>query len=269
VTGTPGILVVDDEEVVVSAVKRILQSEGYVVRTTADVAGGLRILGEWNPDIVLTDLKLPGRSGIDLVREVRDRWPQIVVIAMTGYANTDHAVASLLAGAFDFLPKPFSCDELLATLRRAMRCAPIEDSNVAFAYIIRHRPEIRLLGWTSWAFIEAEGTAMLGCTDTFVASIDRPSKLSLPDPNRLIQQGGVLASVTDAEGDVHTVRSALGGRVAGVNTALESDIAPLLADAFRSGWIARVIPDRLGEELGVLTEEPESIQRRSSARSEV
>ena len=248
----PRILVVDDEAVVVAAVDRILTSEGFSVRTAGDVAAGIRVLETWVPALLLTDLKLPGRSGIELIREVLKRWPEVVVLAMTGYANPDHAVESLTSGAFDFLPKPFAFDELLAPVRRGLRAALQGRRAAVSGRSAGEAAESSLLGWTSWVRIEEEGTALLGLTEAFISSVDRPVGAILPDPNRLIQQGGELISVVDAGGDRHIARAALGGRAVEVNASLERDPSPLTVDPYGEGWIARVIPDRLREEMSKL-----------------
>jgi DNA-binding NtrC family response regulator len=113
------ILVVDDEQVILDSAKKILAPEGVTVLTALDAETGLKVLAAEPPDILITDLVLPGASGMKLLESALAHDPSLIVILTTGYSTVANAVAALKHGAFEFLPKPYTCEELLACVARA------------------------------------------------------------------------------------------------------------------------------------------------------
>ncbi len=114
------ILVIDDEQIVHESVQRILEEEGYQVEGAFRVDQALDMLGEGSYDLVLTDLMMPDRSGMDAVEAVARDHPHAGVVMFTGYATVDSAVASMKLGALDYLPKPFTPEELLEVTEKAL-----------------------------------------------------------------------------------------------------------------------------------------------------
>jgi len=114
------ILVVDDVPNTVEVIDRNLSAEGYTVFTALDVAGAIRITDNTPIDLVITDLKMPKVSGIDLVRYIGENLKDTEVIMITGYPSVGGAVEAVKMGAEEYLPKPFTDDELLAAVRRAL-----------------------------------------------------------------------------------------------------------------------------------------------------
>ena len=114
------VLVVDDSPDTRELLERSLSSQGYSVFTAADVPEALSILSSTRIDLVLTDLKLPGASGLDLVRHVRENLKDTDVVMVTGYPSVEGAVAAVKSGAAEYLAKPFTKEELLATVRRVV-----------------------------------------------------------------------------------------------------------------------------------------------------
>ncbi|MBN1612126.1 MAG: sigma-54-dependent Fis family transcriptional regulator [Polyangiaceae bacterium] len=114
------ILVVDDEANARNALAEILREEGYSVETAADGFKGLARFQESLPDLVLTDLKMPGMDGVELLGKVREIEPTMPVIVMTAYGAVDTAIRAMRAGAVDYLTKPINTDELLLVADRAL-----------------------------------------------------------------------------------------------------------------------------------------------------
>ena len=114
------ILVIDDEEVVADSCAQILQDGNCEVAVASDGAKGLRKARAFHPDLVFVDLKMPGMSGFAVLEELREFDPTIVAIVITGFATVSSAVDSMKQGAFDFLPKPFTPDELRIITRRGL-----------------------------------------------------------------------------------------------------------------------------------------------------
>jgi two-component system, sensor histidine kinase and response regulator len=116
----PLILVVDDEESMRDSCAQIIAKLGCRVETAEDGATGLEKVRILKPDAVIVDLKMPGMGGLDVLNEVQLIDSQIVAIVITGYATVDAAVEAMKRGAYDFLPKPFTPDELRLILARAL-----------------------------------------------------------------------------------------------------------------------------------------------------
>jgi len=114
------ILVVDDALSTLEVLERNLKTEHYQVFTASSVPEAIRVLEATPVDLVVTDLKMPEVSGIDLVRHVRENLKDTEVIMITGYPSIDGAVTAVKAGAQDFLSKPFTDEELLSAVRRTL-----------------------------------------------------------------------------------------------------------------------------------------------------
>jgi len=115
----PLVLIIDDEEAIRDSCTQILLKSGFRAETAEDGAVGLEKIKELGPDLVLVDLKMPGISGFDVLERLKAIDPNVIPIVITGYATVDSAVEAMKRGAYDFLPKPFSPEELRIIIRRA------------------------------------------------------------------------------------------------------------------------------------------------------
>ncbi|MCU0821926.1 MAG: response regulator [Spirochaetes bacterium] len=115
------ILIIDDEEVVCSSCERFLKEEGYDVRTVFSGRDGIRLIDENNYDIVITDLKMPGMSGMDILDHIKKGYPGMRVIMMTGYSTAANAEESLRRGASGYIQKPFAPSELLSVIVETLK----------------------------------------------------------------------------------------------------------------------------------------------------
>ena len=117
------ILVIDDEPQITRVLRAALVAQGFDVRTANDPEEGLRMFVEWPPDLVITDLMMPGLSGVDLTRSIRSRSDTpILVLSVRDHERSK--VEALDAGADDYVTKPFGIQELLARVRAHLRRAP-------------------------------------------------------------------------------------------------------------------------------------------------
>jgi signal transduction histidine kinase len=114
------VLVVDDEESVATTIQEILRLDGHTVTAVTSGAEALRLLGERQFDVVLTDLRLADIDGVDVLKEVQRTAPDTAAIMLTGYASLESAIAALRSGAYDYLMKPSDVEELRATVNRAI-----------------------------------------------------------------------------------------------------------------------------------------------------
>lgn len=115
------ILVVDDAPAALTIVERNLAPQGYTVFTASGVEEALKILGSTSIDLVITDYKMPKISGLDLIRHIRENYFETEVIMITGYASVKGAVEAVKMGAEEYLPKPFTDEELFSAVERAMK----------------------------------------------------------------------------------------------------------------------------------------------------
>ncbi|HEU4401524.1 MAG TPA: sigma-54 dependent transcriptional regulator [Candidatus Polarisedimenticolia bacterium] len=125
------VLVVDDEPPQLEILKAILGREGFDVDTAATAETAIAILRDAPPTVILTDLKLPGRDGIDLLEEAARLVPQTCVIIMTAHGTIDTAVEAMKKGAFDYLTKPLVRDTVVLAVRRAMEKTRLLRENLA------------------------------------------------------------------------------------------------------------------------------------------
>ncbi len=114
------ILIIDDEEILRESCRRVLEPAGYEVRTAKAGREGLQLLDAGRVDLVLTDLKMPDIDGIEVLIRIKENWPDTQVIIMTGYGTVNTAVRAMKMGVFDYIEKPFSPDDLLALVARAL-----------------------------------------------------------------------------------------------------------------------------------------------------
>jgi DNA-binding NtrC family response regulator len=124
------ILILDDEPDVAGSWVRILESSGYRCVATSQAEEALHVLESERPDLLLTDLRMPGVDGMEMLRRARQIDPQMPVVMLTGYASLESAVAAVKAGAFDYLSKSFSNDQLRLTVERALTRRRLELENV-------------------------------------------------------------------------------------------------------------------------------------------
>jgi DNA-binding NtrC family response regulator len=119
------ILVIDDEPMICQQLERLYVQTGHRVTTTGKVEHALEYLENEDVDLVITDMRLPGLSGVDLIRRIQERWPDVPVIVMTGYAHIESAVEVLKLGASDYIVKPFSAAAIQESSRAILEKAHI------------------------------------------------------------------------------------------------------------------------------------------------
>ncbi len=113
------VLIVDDEELLVKSCGQILSSEGYTVHTEGRGRSALDMVRRHRPDLILADLHLPDMDGMVLLKEIKKISPESLVIMITGFATVDSSVEAIRAGAYDYIPKPFTATQLRILIGRA------------------------------------------------------------------------------------------------------------------------------------------------------
>lgn len=115
------LLFIDDEEIVLRSCRRIFAKEDFEIETAASGEEGLEKARTGGFDVVVTDLKMPGLGGMEVLHALRKERPEIIVVIFTGYANVETAREALKNGAFDYIPKPFTPDEIKEVVRNAVK----------------------------------------------------------------------------------------------------------------------------------------------------
>ncbi len=123
------LLIVDDEAVIRDGLKRILEGQSFAVETCSSGYSAIETMQHHDFDLIITDLKMPGMSGIEVLKSVRTLQPDTPVILITGYASIDSAVEAMKNGASDYISKPFTPDQLLEKVRNALqqRTRPLDE----------------------------------------------------------------------------------------------------------------------------------------------
>lgn len=135
----PVVLVVDDESGILETLEVLLRNEGFDPRTAQGGRAGLESLSELRPDIVLTDVRMPGVTGVEILAAAREQDPDTPVILMTAQATLQTAMQAVNEGAFYYIQKPFRNDELLTILRRAAEHRSLRVENTTLKREIKRR----------------------------------------------------------------------------------------------------------------------------------
>src|SRR5213075_1779079 len=125
--------IVDDDRSIRWVLEKALAREGIAYKTFSTAYEVLQALAISQPQVLVSDIRMPGESGLVLLSKIKERYPQMPVIIMTAYSDLDSAVAAFQGGAFEYLPKPFDVDHALALIRRATAEMPAVASNGAVA----------------------------------------------------------------------------------------------------------------------------------------
>ena len=117
---TANILVMEDETTVAKGLEMVLSESGYQVALAATGHAAIDSMFTKRFDLMLADLRLPDMNGMDVIKLVKEKWPATEVVVITGYSSIDSAVTSMKLGAYDYLPKPFSEDQIKESVRSAL-----------------------------------------------------------------------------------------------------------------------------------------------------
>ena len=133
------VLIIDDEAAIRESLLTLLEMEGYDVETASSGREGLARIGERAFDLILLDLALPDRNGMDILSELRMQDPQLSVIMITAYGTVENAVKAMQSGAANFIQKPWDNEKLLADVRAAVARAKAEEENIQLKRAMKQR----------------------------------------------------------------------------------------------------------------------------------
>jgi two-component system nitrogen regulation response regulator GlnG len=143
----PKVWVIDDDRSIRWVLERALRKAEMDVTSFSNGVGVIEALQREQPSVILSDIRMPGIDGLDLLRQIKARYPQLPVIIMTAHSDLDSAVAAFHEGAFEYLPKPFDLDEAVDQVRRASRCdvdgPPLDEAGTNSPDIIGEAPAMQ------------------------------------------------------------------------------------------------------------------------------
>lgn len=243
------ILVIEDEPMVAQAVVMVCGAEGMTVAAADNASAALRLLRESRFRLALCDIMMQGLDGFQFLEELDRSGIQLPVVMMTGYSTVENAVRSLAAGAIDYLPKPFTADELLTVVRRALRSSALLDAaesagleRTSSMNFVPCPANYLRLGCVSWALMEDEGTARIGVSDLFLKAAEGIREFELAEPGEDLAQGIPCAIATAPDGSRHGIMCPLSGKVLEVNADARSTPSLVEKDPYFKGWLYRILP---------------------------
>ncbi|MFQ5905945.1 MAG: response regulator [bacterium] len=259
------ILVVDDEEKVCQSVRKILTREHRIIDHALSAKEALKMLEKDEYSVVVTDMMMPVMTGMELLEVVRRKWPAICVIMITGYATIRTAVQAIKLGAFDYIPKPFTPDELRSVVERAlerhrlsvqeglMREEPVpEEARVALEEKEAALPvegEMYCIPEHSWMRIEEDGNVKVGIHEVFIRTCGAAVYVDLPLDGDEITQGAVCAKISCPGMQMHKVWAPVTGTVVEINSEVQDNPSVVSQDPYGAGWFIRVEPGALSNDL--------------------
>jgi CheY-like chemotaxis protein/glycine cleavage system H lipoate-binding protein len=254
------ILVVDDEQVVLDSARKLLRKDPLAVVTAKSAAEGLERLERGGVHVVLTDMMMPGMDGLEFTRRIKERWPSLPVVMITGYATISTAMQAMKLGAFDYIAKPFTKAELRGIVKRALHLVaeveqdtPTGDAAGSVAGADTREPAgLRTLGGNSWLMVEDDGRVRIGVERAFVSAVGAIQDIDLPNVGDVLKQGAICLQIVSGDLRSHNVWSPLSGEVVEVNPQLAADPNAALQDPYGDGWLLRIRPSNFENERRVL-----------------
>lgn len=248
-SGVRDILVIEDEPMVTQAVVMVCREEGMSVTAVESAAEGLKQLQEGTYRLVLCDIMMQALDGFAFMGEMARIGIPTPVVMMTGYSTVENAVRSLAAGAIDYIPKPFTAEELLTVIRRSLRSSALleaaESAGLEREGSMSHVPcpdHYLRLGYVSWVLLEDEGTARIGVSDLFVKAAEGLRELELATPGENIVQGIPCAVATSPDGSTHGIMCPMSGKILEINEEARAKPSLVEKDPYFKGWLYRILP---------------------------
>jgi CheY-like chemotaxis protein/glycine cleavage system H lipoate-binding protein len=257
------ILAVDDEAIILDSFRKMLVMGGYSIDTVEYGPEALGLIRENDYDFVFTDLKMPGMDGVEVTKSVKHLRPDIDVIVITGYATIETAVETVKVGAMDYVEKPFTEDELLEFVNKALIKRQDRQERETRHTIRLIKPgtsesksrfELNVPAGAfvspqhAWAKIELNGIVRVGLDDLIRKIYGRAESIELPLRGRRINRGDTLFTVSYGELKLD-IPSPLTGTITLVNDEQEEHPEWLAIKPFTLSWMCGIEPSDLAGEL--------------------
>ncbi len=143
------ILVIDDDTSLRRVLEYNLQEEGYEIQSASSGEEGLYLFGKLQPDLVITDMNMPGMDGLMVLKSIKERSPDTLVIIITAFGTIDVAVEAMKVGAYDYITKPFNRDALKLTVSKALQFSGLAEENKRLKSVLSDKADFRTIVGTS------------------------------------------------------------------------------------------------------------------------
>jgi CheY-like chemotaxis protein len=248
------LLAIDDEPVILDAIQRVCSAEGWHVDTVTGATEGLELARKKSYDLCLCDIMLPDMDGFQFLEKLHESGIDLAVIMTTGFATIENAVKSLDMGAIDYLPKPFTADEVLSALYRGFRYVDLkrrheENTAQVDSIIVPCPTQYRHLGYQSWMHLDFDGSVKVGATYLFLAVIGSVKSIKLQPLEAEIIQGFSCAEFEAEDELIHQLMAPISGQIIRINEQLKDEPSILEKDPYFEGWLYVVVPKDLNYEL--------------------
>ncbi len=249
------ILIIDDEQVVINSISKIAISEGYSVDSVLNVVSALQKISSTEFDLIICDIMLSEMDGFQFLAELESKQIDTPVIMTTGYSTIENAVKSLYTGAIEFIPKPFTVDEITSVIRRGMKYSSmmkLKKSDDDSIILVPCPAKYFRLGYSSWMNKDLDGSVLIGATDIFIKTLDQIKKIELLNTNEVLTQATPGIKFETEDGLTHQLYSVISGVIIASNDRLLEEPELLEKDPYFDGWIYRIIPTELEYEMKLL-----------------
>ncbi len=249
------ILVVDDEQIVLDSIKRILKKdENYEIETSLTASDGIEKIRTFQPEIVLTDLMMPEMDGMEFLKKAKEIDPNIIVIMITGYATINTALQSMQLGAFDYISKPFTRDELRKIIERASLFISEQSSKEGAELPLKKdlMSNIRGVWQHSWMMMNDEGLVVLGVERAILYTFGKIQNVFLPSVGDVVRQGGVYFQMFSSDLRNQAIFAPISGVVVEVNEKVLQNPQIIAEDPYGDGWLVKIRPDNYENDLKTL-----------------
>lgn len=251
------ILIVDDEQVVLdSIVKHLRHNKQYELYTALSVDKALEIMGKDSINIILTDLMMPDIDGLEFLKMIQEKDDKILAVMVTGYATINTAIQATELGAFDYIAKPFTRQELRKVIERAaelLKPTEFKDEDDTKVFISRtSKKDLTGIGEYSWIMMQDDDTVLVGVDRSFLYSIGLIKTVYLPSAGDFIRQGSVYFQIFSVDLRSQSLFAPLSGEVTEVNEFVLTDPAKALQDPYGNGWILKLKPSNFDDEIKLL-----------------
>ena len=251
------ILVVDDELPVCKSICSALEDDAYTIDMALSGEEALAKEQDDAHDIIITDLMMPGLSGMDLLNTLKKKKPAIKIIMVTGYPSIKSAVQSIKLGAFDYIPKPFTPNELRSLVKRALDSKRYHEKEAGDEGRLKEKEKKEIfipqnlycIPENSWANVEQDSNIRVGIHHVFLRTIENIASIDFPQVNETRYQGEVCVRVTDSHEHVYRVWTPVSGQVIAVNEEIKRDHSKLLKDPYKEGWMLLIEPVHIEDDL--------------------
>lgn len=247
------VLIIDDELPVCKSIASVLENRNNMVETALSGEEALKKDLKQRYDLIITDLMMPGISGMEVLETIKKRRPSAVVIMITGFPSIKTAVESIKLGAFDYLPKPFTPQDLRNIVQRAKLRNKTSKTTEAVPKIkMLQQKHLYCIPDNSWVRVEKDDTVVVGIHHMFLRSIEQISCIELPAVGEIKIQGEAYARITDSKKRSHRLWIPVSGKITSVNKEIKNNISLLDREPYGRGWVVKLSPTQLEEDLNSL-----------------